>query len=61
MSPMFIASYLLPVTLFIVHAVDVLSGHCPHDELPVEVNSILSEWTSTAESCTNAIKGAKSF
>ncbi|XP_010908020.1 uncharacterized protein [Elaeis guineensis] len=37
------------------------AGHCPHDELPVEVNSILSEWTSTAESCTNAIKGAKSF
>lgn len=58
---MFLASHFLLVTLFIVHAVDVLSGHCPHDELPVEVNSILSEWTSAAESFTNTIKGAISF
>ncbi|XP_038970624.1 uncharacterized protein LOC120103895 isoform X2 [Phoenix dactylifera] len=37
------------------------AGHCPHDELPAEVNSILSEWMSTAESFTNTVEGAKSF
>ncbi|XP_073012014.1 uncharacterized protein [Typha latifolia] len=25
------------------------AGHCPHDELPEEVNRLLSEWTSTIE------------
>ncbi|KAJ6849334.1 uncharacterized protein M6B38_270095 [Iris pallida] len=25
------------------------AGHCPHDEVPDEVNSILSEWTRTVE------------
>lgn len=37
------------------------AGHCPHDELPAEVNSILSEWTRSTESLANIVEGAKSF
>lgn len=25
------------------------SGHCPHDEKPEEVNSIIQEWVATVE------------
>lgn len=28
---------------------EVDAGHCPHDELPGEINSILSEWTEIVE------------
>ncbi|KAK4385096.1 hypothetical protein Sango_2633600 [Sesamum angolense] len=29
---------------------EVNAGHCPHDELPNEVNSIIKEWVATLES-----------
>ncbi|KAL7146506.1 hypothetical protein ABFS83_06G045300 [Erythranthe nasuta] len=33
---------------------EINAGHCPHDELPNEVNSIIKEWVVTLEnSCSN--------
>lgn len=32
-----------------------ITGHCPHDEKPEEVNSIISEWIVTIESKVPAV------
>ena len=34
----------------------VFSGHCPHDEWPEKVNSIIREWTRTIESSLQAVE-----
>lgn len=33
----------------IPYACTMLSGHCPQDELPNEVNVIITEWVATLE------------
>jgi pimeloyl-ACP methyl ester carboxylesterase len=31
------------------------AGHCPHDEIPVQVNSHLKDWVLSAVNCTNSV------
>lgn len=35
--------------VFVSHVIES-AGHCPHDEIPREVNSIIREWILTQES-----------
>lgn len=35
--------------MFIHFTGPILSGHCPHDELASEVNSIITEWVAALE------------
>ena len=35
--------------MFIHFSGSKLPGHCPHDELPSEVNSIITEWVAALE------------
>lgn len=39
-----------PLPIVVPYICTILSGHCPHDELPNEVNSIIKEWVVTLES-----------
>lgn len=37
------------IQMLIACTCTILLGHCPHDELPNEVNSIITEWVVTLE------------